>query len=58
MSQKHATGDPRDVFRLIPKLDVVGSNPVGRSKVARALRDTAGALIVSAVFMTGHDRKE
>ena len=58
MSEKYATGDPRDVFRLIPKLDVAGSNPVGRSKVARALRDTAGALIVSAVFMTGPDRKE
>ena len=58
MSEKHATGDPRDVFRLIPKLDVAGSNPVGRSKVARALRDTAGPLPSQAVFMTGPDLKE
>jgi hypothetical protein len=31
VSEKYGTGEAGYVFRLIPKLDVAGSNPVGRS---------------------------
>ena len=41
----------------VPKLDVAGSNPVGRSKV-EGLAGHRRALTVSAVFMTAPDRKE